>query len=57
MADAERMCMSMHQARGNASTKGLVVDYCDHTTVRNLTIYHAGSFALFQQDGTNNSFM
>ena len=45
------------QARGNASTMGLLVDSCDHTTIRNLTIYHAGSFAMFQTNGSNNTFM
>lgn len=45
------------QARGNTSTMGLLADSCTNTTIRNLTIYHAGSFALFQTNGSNNTFM
>ena len=48
--------MRMCQARGNTSTKGFMVDHCNHTTVRDMTIYHAGSFAMFQTDGSNNTF-
>ena len=35
---------------------GLLVDSCDHTTIQDLTIYHAGSFAVFQTNGSNNTF-
>lgn len=50
------MSVCMWQARGNSSTKGVVVTSCNTTIVRDLTIYNSGGFAIFQDMGTNNTF-
>ena len=38
------------------NNKGLHLAGCNHTFVHDITIYHAGSFAIFQEGGSNNTF-
>ena len=38
------------------NSKGLHLSGCNHTYVHDVTIYHAGSFAIFQEGGSNNTF-
>ncbi len=49
--------MCFCQARGTGGNTGLVVDNCNSTVLRDLSIYSAGGFAIFQDVGTNNTFM
>ena len=45
------------QARGDKGANALQVESCYQTTIRDVTIYSAGCFAIFQIDGSNNTFM